>query len=84
MADASWKEGNFQVAAHVIANLYTKKVEIANSPIMNQYAGSFTTVGADEKLSSLCGLSVQCRSGTYIILLCFQKWSYLEVCAGGR
>ena len=43
MADASWKEGNVQVAAHVIANLYNKRVETANSPIMNHYAGSFHT-----------------------------------------
>ena len=47
MADASWKERNFQVAAHVIANLY-KRVEIANSPIMNQF---FTHAGGDEKLT---------------------------------
>jgi len=45
MADASWKEGNFQVAAHLITNLYNKRVETANSPIMNQYAGSFHTWG---------------------------------------
>ena len=41
MADASWKEGNCQVAAHVIPSSYNKRVETAHSPIMNQYAGSF-------------------------------------------
>ena len=53
MADASWKEGNFQVAAHVIANLYNKRVETANSPIMNQYAGSFHTRGRRRETNNL-------------------------------
>ena len=49
MADASWKDGNFQVAAHMIANLYNKRVETANSLIMNQYAPVvFTHAGGDE------------------------------------
>ena len=53
MADASWKEENFQVAAHVIANSYNKRVETANSLIMNQYAGSFHMRGRRRETNNL-------------------------------
>jgi len=53
MADASWKEENFQVAAHVVGNLYTKRVETTNSPIMNQYAGSFHNRGRQRETNYL-------------------------------
>ena len=56
MADASWKEGNFQVAAH--ANLYNKRVETANSPIMNQYAGSFHTRGRRRETNNLVCVAI--------------------------
>ena len=46
--------GKIQVAAHVIANLYNKRVKTANSPIMNQYVGSFLTRGRRETNNLVC------------------------------
>ena len=54
------KKETFQVAAHVIANLYNIEVETANSPIMNQYVGSFHTHGWRRETNNLVCVALPC------------------------
>ena len=63
MTDASW---NFQMAAHVIANLYNKRVKSSNSPLMNQYAGGFHTRGRRWETNNLVCVALRlCRLTKY-------------------
>ena len=65
---------------------YKKRVETANSPIMNQYAGSFHTRG-QRRETSLCGLmkSTTSANPTVVgIIILFCVCSYIEVLEDGR
>ena len=63
------KKETFQVAAHVIANLYNIEVETANSPIMNQYAGSFHTHGWRRETNNLVCVALPCLVTLYLAWL---------------